>query len=238
MQTSHVTNLAKLTRVVAWTLCVAPLLMAAETRSPRAAAPSDADGQPPDTRLSDDESQSAADKQWERVKDWMGKHCPNRVRFLQSMRGSGRQQQARQMMIDRYNQIQKFPYTPMRDAVTAEFEAQDQIFGAQWDLRKARRASDPTLQAHAEAELKAAVNHLFDAQQTMKRVQLKRHQEEIERLKEAIDSQDRHRAQVVENWYNNMKNRADSVIGGGVTGPQGRTHNASPNDPHRPAHPE
>jgi hypothetical protein len=240
MRTSNPNNLVKLTRALAWALCAAPLLMVVGTRGPSAAAPSDADSQPADTRISDDDpARSAFEKQWEQVQGWMGEHCPNRVRFMQQLRAGGPiQEQARRKMIERYNQIQKFPYKPMRDAVTAEFEAQDQVFGAQWDLRKARRASDTQLQTKAEADLRTAVTRLFDAQQTIKRLQLKRHQDEVERLKGEIDNQERRRAQLVENWYKNMKSRADSVIGGGPPGPSGRTQNAAPNDPRRPAHQE
>lgn len=237
MPTSNGVNLVKVIRVFAWVLCAAPLLMAADGRRPHVAAPSD-DSQAAHSRAPDEDSaQSAFEKQWKQAEGWMRDHCPNRYRFVQTLRNGGPlQEQARKQMIERYNQIQKLPYKPMRDAMTAEFEAQDQVFGAQWDLRQSRRRSDSLLQTKAESDLRAAVTHLFDSQQNIKRVQIKRHQDEIDRLKGEVDTQERRRTQVVENWYKNMRNRADSVIGGGPPGPNGRTQNAAPNDKQRPAH--
>ena len=237
MPISNGANLVKLTRVVAWALCAAPLLMAADARRPRAAAPNESDSPPADSRLSDDDSaKSAFEKQWAQAQGWMQEHCPRRYHFVETLRAGGSfQQQARRQMIDGYNRIQKIPYVPMREAMTVEFEAQDQVFGAQWELRQARRRSDASLQNKADADLRVAVSHLFDAQQNMKRVQLKRHQDEIKRLQSELELQERRRTQVVDNWYRNMKNRADTATGGTPPGPNGRTQNAAPNDKQRPA---
>jgi hypothetical protein len=174
------------------------------------------------------------DAKWEQVQAWMLQHCPHRMQFLQRMPANPRLSTARAMMIRRYYQIQRVPYPPMRRAMINELEAQDQIFGAQLALRVARRNHNPMGEAKAEAELHAAVTRLFDGQLEIKRVQVRRHQDEIDRLTRALEDQEKHRDQLVDNWFRNMRNRADNAAGGPPAS-RGPVQNAAPDDASRPS---
>ena len=158
----------------------------------------------------------------------MKEHCPHRFQFVQERPGAPFQYQARRRMIEGYNQIQRVQYPPLHTALVAQFEAQDQIFGAQLALRHAARVRDPAAQSKGEADLRAAIVQLFDAQQARRRARLQQLKEETKRVGDELERQDRSRNQLIETWFNNMKSTAARV-------PGGRPQNASPDDTSRPS---
>lgn len=227
----------KLSRVVAWMLCGTPLLMAADSPlarrtqrpdpPPRISSPKPADG--------DADAATGDETKWEQVQVWMARHCPNRMQFLERrMSINPRLEQARKLMIRRYDQIQNVRYAPMQNALINELEAQDQIFGGQIELRRSR--GDRAAEAKAEADLHAAVTRLFDGRLAIKRIQIKRHQDEIDRLSREVAAQEQRRQQVVETWFKNMRSRADNAVGGPPRRPP--VQNAAPDDANRPAQDE
>lgn len=219
----------KAKRVVAWVLCAAPLVLGADSQV-RPGAPADP---APETRSIPSEpadespSEAAESRQWQQVEGWMREHCPNRLRFVQDRPRAPFQSQARRRMIEGYNQIQRVQYPPLHAALVAQLEAQDQIFGAQVELRHATRVRDSAGQSKAEAELRAAVVHLFDAQQARRRARLQQLKEETKRVGDEFERQNGNRDQIIENWFNNMKGTARV--------PGGRPQNASPDDTSRPS---
>lgn len=219
----------KLKRVVAWLLCGAPLVLAADSPAPQFPAHTDADTRSVQAASADDsDSTTPQEREWERVESWMKEHCPNRVRFLHLIRVASRQDQARKMMIERYNQIQRVQFKPLREALIRELEAQDQIFGAQIEMRQAGRRRDTTLQSTADADLRTGIDRLFDAQQARRRARLQQLKEETKRIGDEVERQDRLRNQLVETWFNNMKSNAARTLGG-------RPQNAAPDDTTRPS---
>ena len=218
-------------RVVAWVLCAAPMVLAADSHVGRPSSPGEV---APETRSAPAEptdgspSQAAEERQWQQVESWMKEHCPNRMSFLQKMPAAHLQFQARRRMIEGYMQIQRVQYPTLRQALIAQLEAQDQIFGAQVEMRQATRRGDPALQSKADADLRTAIGHLFDAQQARRHARLQQLKEETKRVGDELERQDRLHDQLIENWFNNMKSNAARM-------PGGRPQNASPDDTSRPS---
>lgn len=215
----------KLRRVVAWLLCSAPMVLAADSSAPPGSTRPDTAARQAEVGSNDETASSPAqDREWQRVERWMQEHCPHRVAFLELMPLPSRREQARRMMIDRYNQIQRVQFPPLREAFIQELEAQDQIFGAQLAMRRAMRRRDPAMQSTADADLRAAVGRLFDAQQARRRARIDQLAQESKRITDEMERQDGLRDQLLNDWFNNMKNNAARMPAGR---PQHPAHEAA-----------
>jgi len=128
---------------------------------------------------------TGSDIQWEQIQDWVKQFCPNRLRFLESLNFRPAQKmRARQLIIDRYRQIQQIRDESLRRAMQAQVSAEDRVFGAQIEFRQARARNDKAGLEHAKVHLQAAVVDLVDAEVRQRQVRIERLQNEIQNLRQ------------------------------------------------------
>ena len=216
----------KTMRLIAWVLSAAPLAMAAEGTRPH---PGRVDFTRPVGPRASRDTQPVDDQEWEQIKDWMRQNSPNRLNFIEyRMDGNEQQKQrARQLVAMKYRQLKSIPFKKLRDAMEAVAKAQDQVFGAQLQVRDARRDRDEGSEKAAQEKLHQAVEALIDSQIAERQVR-------IDRLKGEIESLKKHKADVANNWYKRFLNRLDGAPAGRQ--PAGHpTENASPDDADAPS---
>lgn len=191
--------MTKTTRILAFLLCAAPLVTAADRPTPYQQGPGGF-GRMPGEGFRPFRGDFGPQPSWKEVADWMAVHCPNRFHFLDRM-GPQAQGMAKQLMMDRYRMLQRVRFKPIRDALTTEAEEQDQIFGATLDLRHAADTHDKAREASAQDALKEHVKKLFDAQIAEK-------QARIANLQQQIENQKKNESRMVEQWVKRMHNQA------------------------------
>jgi hypothetical protein len=147
-----------------------------------------AEAQAPNRPLRVDNRQPT-DQEWSNVLQWMQQHSPNRLKFLQGPMSGNKAQllQARQLIWNEYQVLQAVRYRQLREAMVAQAEAQDQVFGAQIALRESRQSHNADREEAAQHALKAAVEHLVDGEQTVVQTRIEKLQRDLERLKKNHD---------------------------------------------------
>ncbi|HXE55778.1 MAG TPA: hypothetical protein VN541_22330 [Tepidisphaeraceae bacterium] len=177
-----------LIRTAVW-VCAASLLVGGQGSARSGAArPIRAEAQAAN-RASRLDNRQPSDQEWAAVQQWMKQHSPNRWQFLQKQMSGNPAQflQAKQLIWNEYRIVQQVNYPALKQAMTAQAEAQDQVFGAQIALREARQSHNADREETARNALKAAVEHLVDGEQTVIQTRIEKLQRDLERLKERHD---------------------------------------------------
>ena len=211
----------KTTRVIAWVLCAAPLAVASDRQRPQF-------GRQGFNRTADARDsrgwQPVSEQEWEKVRPWAEQNCKNRLNFIDRMGDSAQQERAKRLIVNRYHQIQLIPFASVRQVVEKQVQVQDRIFGAQIALRFARRTNDQAEEEKAKADLKSAVQELYNVQIEDKKVRIKRLTAELDRLT--------NHPELAEQWYKNMLRQVDGGVPADAPGRRS-TQNASPDDSQR-----
>ena len=193
-------------RSAAWILCIAPLFAlgqdagrGSDTRHEGSPPPEVRNGRPPHGNFARHEHE------WAEVQSWMEKHSRNRLNFLQHM-PEGRAQRAKQIAIEKYEQIVRAQFPALQVAMTREVEAEDGVFGAMIELKQARTAKDAKAENNAKAKVKGQVQSLFTARLAEKKAR-------IERLQKEVEFQQKNETQLVTRWTEKMLERVDGKAG-------------------------
>ena len=207
-------------RLVALLICAVPLaLVTSGPLHPQAAArPNLGEREPGIGR----DGAPYTSEEWNKVSMWMSVNCPNRLKFIDHMENGSMKEHAKQLIVERYRQIEHTAYKPLADAFLNEAQAQDQIFGAQIRLRDARRGKEVPERVAARADLRKAVNKLIDAELQEKGARITHLQGEIEHLQ-------KNRNTLVEEWSKGMMRRV-GLSGDGSTPTTPDTESTSPGE--------
>jgi hypothetical protein len=214
-------------RLVALGLCAVPLAFASESARTHLAA------RPNLTKPLDrpvpgpHDSSPVTPEEWVKIEAWMRQNCPNRLLFFNRMSDTdGQKEHAKQLIAERYRQIEHIAYKPLQDAMVSEAQAQDQIFGAQIKLRAARRGHEGPEKLEAKNELRKAVGNLIDAEVAEKGARVSHLQGEIAHLKNNKNN-------LVDEWTRGMMKRVEASADGKTpSGPD--TENSSPSETDSP----
>jgi hypothetical protein len=181
-------------------MCAVPLALATHSRSdgPHAAA-----AHPNLTKSFEHPNQGSRDtspptiEEWAKVQAWMKENCRNRFDFFQAMSDKNAQKErAKQLIVERYRQIDRVAFPRLKEAMVQEARAQDKIFGAQVKLRLARKHDEPSKEK-ARADLRDAVGNLIDAELAVKHARIARLQDEITDLSNNRD-------EILKKWSKGM----------------------------------
>lgn len=158
---------------------VAVLAFLATASVPRAAKNPDKpfDGHSPAAKA---DSQPIGPDEWAKLGNWMKTNaCRRRYLFVDRLPEGPLKDHAKQLIIDRFRQIDRMKDPALKAAVIAEVQAQDQIFGVQIDYRHAERKSNQAI-----GEMRKAVENLIDAEVTEKTLRIARLQADLHSLQE------------------------------------------------------
>lgn len=145
--------------------------------------------------------QAVTPQEWVEIIQWMQQVRPAQYKVLNAMGDGPQKEKAKQLIAEKYRQIKRINYAPLRDAVIAEARAQDDLFGAELKFRIAKRSGVRANRLdEARAEVQAAVANLFDAQIAEKRVR-------VDRLQNEIDRMQKNKTTYVANWTNGITNQ-------------------------------
>jgi hypothetical protein len=182
----------KIVRLVAWVLCAAPLVAAADGPASAPGARADGTTRMPAARkppISRPHVEPVSKDEWTQILDWMKIHCPNRYVFANR---SGVAEPIKQLIAERYRLISRTQYKPLHDALLAQTEAQDKIFGDGIRLRKPGNSSE---RKAAEDSLRQDIHELFVANIDEKKAR-------IERLTQEVNRQTKNEAKIETRWFN------------------------------------
>ena len=183
----------RITRLIIWCVCAAPLVISAQELRPRLGAKANLP-LAPDGHAT--HSQPVSPAEWTEVEKWMRENCPNRLEFINRMSDKPElQQRAKQLIAERYRALTRTGYQPLHDSLLFEAQIQDQIFGAQLKFREAPRRSER--RREARIELQAAVAKLVDAEMQVRNARIGRLQGEVKTLHD-------NKPQLVQKWTMNM----------------------------------
>lgn len=145
----------KLVRLSSWGLCAVLLAFFVTAATPRHGTLSLAkpfEGRP------NASTQPVSSDQWAKVGEWMrANNCGRRYDFVDGMRDGPKKEKAKELITERFRQIDRIKDPDVRNAVIQQLQAQDQIFALQIQYRRNRKGGKPL------AEMKAAVEKLIDA---------------------------------------------------------------------------
>ena len=177
----------KAIRMIGWVLSTAVLAAGAEQARPhRTLQASGADKAASENRAQRGmrSDRPPTDQEWANVIQWMMKHSPNRLAFYQTRmpRQQAQLQQAKQLIWNQYQTLQAVNYPPLKDAMVAQAEAQDQVFGAQIALRESQTSHSAEQQDQAREALRTAVRKLVDGEQHVIEARIEKVQKDLERM--------------------------------------------------------
>lgn len=183
----------KIVRLVVWLLCAAPLVAAADGPASAPGPRADGAGRMPAARrppVFRPQVEPVSPDEWNQIKDWMKIHCPNRYVFA-SKKSVG--DPITQLIAERYRLISRTQFTPLHDALLAQTEAQDKIFGDSLRLRKPVNSSE---RKAAEDSLRQHIHELFIANMDEKKARIERLTQELSRLNQQLDRQTANQAKI------------------------------------------
>jgi hypothetical protein len=187
----------KWVRLSSWGIGAAALAFLAITPAPHA-------GKNPEKLLerpapSKTDSEPVGADEWEKLGAWMETNkCARRYQFVNRLPDGPLKDHAKQLMAERFRQIDRIKDPALKLAVIGEVQAQDQIFGVQIDYRRPDRKS-----AQAIGAMRKAVENLIDAEMAEKSARAARLQTEVQTLREK-----KKQPEFVENLVKNYLNRA------------------------------
>jgi hypothetical protein len=145
------------------------------------------------------DSEAVSDNEWEKLGAWMETNkCARRYQFINRLPDGPQKDHVKQLMAERFRQIDRIRDPALKSAVVAEAQAQDQIFGVQIDYRRPDRKS-----VQAIGAMRKAVENLIDAEMAEKSIRAARLQTEVQTLREK-----KKQPEFVDNLAKNYLNRA------------------------------